>query len=153
MVALLSTTSGLEFGDPFPTVWTTRSFDKGTLVLIPYTSHITIIEKKVEAEGPRMNLGTEYDAVLKSRTVLPSPSSASFFLVPFWLVYQTPDSSQANLVVKHMSIAAKISTTSGEATRSYKLPYLTNEKQISAGTQLRQYKQKPLLGLKRQRSK
>ena len=148
------TTSGLEFADPFPTVWTTRAFAKGKLVLIPYTSQVTIVGKKEEqADGPRMSLNSEYDAVLKSRSMQPNQASESFFLVPYWHVYPTPDSSQANLVIKQMSFAATFTATSGATSHSYKIPYLTNEKPISAGTQLRQYKPKAAQGLKRQRSK
>ena len=51
-----------------------------------------------------------------------------------------------------MSFAAKFTATSGATSQSYKIPYLTNEKPISAGTQLRQYKPKAAQGLKRQRS-
>ena len=149
---LESSTSGLEFADPFPTVWTTRAFAKGALVLIPYTTHISIVGKNEEADGPRMSLGSEYDAVLKSRSLQPTRTTADFFLVPYWHVYPTPDSSQANLVIKYMSIANKFVGTSGERCHSYKIPYLTNEKELSPRTQLRQYKQqKAAQGVKRQR--
>ena len=42
---LEGTTSGLEFANPFPTVWATRSVAKGALIRIPYTTHITIVAK------------------------------------------------------------------------------------------------------------
>ena len=128
---LEGTKLGLEIEDPFPSIWTTRSFAKNELVLIPYTTNIAIVAKGDNAdEGPRMRVSTNHDAVLR-RSWTADRDSTGMMLVPYWHVYPTGDSCQANLVLKHMSVTRD---------QPYKVPYLTNENEIKAGPQLRVYK-------------
>ena len=131
------TSTGLEHADPFPAVRAMVQFAKHEIVLIPYTTFISIVNTKDAPEdGPVIKLCEELSAVLKPRSSQPTDNSADYVMVPYWNVSSTPDSAESNMETATLKTIATFTTAGVDRKFGFQIPYLTNTRKLGPGSPL-----------------
>ena len=129
-VAHIATSTHVQLREkPSRSVFVTRHFKKGELVLSPLTLNV----KAVQAQEPSPDKSHEIEVACPTGArYYVTPCFAKGWEVPFWYVTTTPEEGEANVVLKHRTLPL----AHGPSSLTAQVPVLTNGSALKQGTEL-----------------